>query len=364
MAAKHGELTIEFRIYSDLTSIPLIPQQWDRLVKESGVGGVFLSHAWIHSWWKHFGHDHELLFVTAEKDDRIVAFAPLMVDSKKTVRFIGDLNGDYLGFVIPGQDELILTGFFNELRSVKSRWRVLHLRNIVREDESIRRLKGASSRCGLYLWNNYTSTAPYLPLRGNENAVNALWDKYSFRRSQKQLEAQGRLSFQVFKSESEAAEYWLLLAKQNLLRSKQRGIRSQFENSNYLSFLREIFASDPEGEHIHFSALFLNDKPVAMHFGIICWGRLMWYKASFDTSIEKGSPGVALIKNLVNWAQKMGLEEFDFTIGDEAFKDRFCSDARVVDEYRLYQSAFRYYVDQTYWRARKVVKDIVKVLSG
>ena len=124
---------ISFRVYDQLSDVPLDEESWDRLVEVADTGGVFLQSFWIRSWWQYFGHSYELFFVTAESDGKVLAFAPLMIDEARTLRFIGDLNADYLGFVIPPSRMDLLSGLLEFLGESRHLWNVVHLRNIPRE---------------------------------------------------------------------------------------------------------------------------------------------------------------------------------------------------------------------------------------
>jgi CelD/BcsL family acetyltransferase involved in cellulose biosynthesis len=127
-----------------------------------------------------------------------------------------------------------------------------------------------------------------------------------------------------------------------------------------MPFLKSLYESDPDGLNVHFCALFLDDRPIAFHFGFISRNRLLWYKPSFDIRVAKGSPGVTLACNLIRFAQENSLAELDFTIGDEPFKSRFCSEYRIVDEYRVHKSRLRYLADTGYTRLRRAAKALVK----
>ena len=206
---------------------------------------------------------------------------------------------------------------------------------------------------------NYAVAAPYLKLADNENIVRSKVDKYSIRRSHRLLAELGDIRFVTFLRSDEAAEYWHAFAQQHVERCKQVGRHSSFSNPGYLPFLQALFESDPEGSRVIFSAIFMGTKPIAFHFGYISQGRLLWYKPSFDISIKRGSPGISLICHLIQYAEEHNLTELDFTIGDEAFKDRFCSDKRTVESFRIHRSFRTYAADAGYWWLRNKLKAVL-----
>ena len=351
---------ISYRVYDQLTEVPLDEASWDRLVEVADTGGVFLQSFWIRTWWQHFGHSYELFFVTAESDGKVLAFAPLMIDETRTLRFIGDLNSDYLGFAIPPGRVDLLSGLLEILNKSRHLWKVVHLRNIPRETAGNSRLVDVCREKKLMPWNNYSVAAPYLQIEGNAEEVSALLGKYSFRRAERILKDQGNVTFEIFTTDERAACFWEVFAQQHIARCRHDSRSSAFSDPRYVPFLRELFESDTKKSRVQFSGLFLDDVPIAFHFGFVSQRRLLWYKPSFDISIRKGSPGIVLIRNLIRFAQEHGISELDFTIGDEPFKSRFCSQRRIVDEYRLHKSRAAYIADSSYWRLRRWLKQLIK----
>lgn len=334
---------------------------WDRLVARSETGGVFLQHAWIHTWWCYFGNHYELFFVTAEVDDQVVAFAPMMIDEKRTLRFIGDLNSDYLDLVIPPEHGNLLVGFIDFLSKTRDQWQVIHLRNIPRHFQDISSPMTLSGQYRLFPWNHYSEAAPYLQIADNDDGIRTLLAKYSLRRADRQIQKQGDVRFEVFGSNERADLFWEPFAQQHIKRCKHRGRSSPFSSPEYLSFLRSLYEADTGKCRVHFSGLFLNEKPIAFHLGFLSKNRLLWYKPSFDIEIQKGSPGVVLILHLIQYAQEHGIEELDFTIGEEPFKDRFCNEKRMIDSFRIYRSRRQYLFESCYWALRQRLKLLVKM---
>ena len=235
---------VEFHIYREFAEIPLDELSWDKLVEDADVGGVFLQYFWVSNWWKHFGHAYQLFFVTAESSAGVLAFAPLMIDEKGTLRFIGDLNSDYLGFVIPLEVEDLISDFVRFLSESKDKWRVMHLRNICRRGNSNHTFLEVCRRFGLRPWNNYSVSAPYLQIAENDEELQALSSKYSFRRADRLLKEQGPLRFEVFSTNDRAAHFWDIFALQHVKRCKRDGRTSTFSSPDYLPFLKSLYESD------------------------------------------------------------------------------------------------------------------------
>lgn len=344
------------RQFCTFDEIPLDKAAWTALVSAAQASTVFVSYTWVTEWWKNFGAHYQLFFLTVEEDGSIIAFAPLMRDSQGVIRFIADTNSDYLDFVVPRHRPDLVADVLRYLDGQKDQWSVLHLRNIPRSSPTLNTLSDQCGRLRLPVWNNYSEPAPYLAITGNSAFVDKLLSKYSIRRGERLLEQQGELRFAVIDSIPEATQYWPLFVNQHIERCKKDNRRSSFEDPAYLSFLKSLFESEDDFVNVHFSVLLLDEHPIAFHFGFVSDNCLLWYKPCFDIHVRKGSPGVALISNLIRYAVSHGLDELDFTIGREAFKDRLSDNVRLVDSVRIYRSRVRYQIEVSYWALRERLK--------
>lgn len=77
-----GQLTVPLwtsdvlRGDSDLSAIG---GEWDSLVERCASATPFQSHAWLESWWRHYGVSGRLRLVLVRRDERLVAAAAMMV---------------------------------------------------------------------------------------------------------------------------------------------------------------------------------------------------------------------------------------------------------------------------------------------
>lgn len=78
------------------------------------------------------------------------------------------------------------------------------------------------------------------------------------------------------------------------------------------------------------SSLSAGDKVIAVHLGASHEGRLYWWIPSYDPDFAKFSPGRLLMESLIRASFERGDHEFDFLIGDEAYKWRYATHTRVI----------------------------------
>jgi CelD/BcsL family acetyltransferase involved in cellulose biosynthesis len=97
---------------------------------------------------------------------------------------------------------------------------------------------------------------------------------------------------------------------------------------------------------LRFDVLLLDGRPLAFHFGFEYRNRFFWYKPTFDTAWAGYSPGEVMLKFLLQDAIDRELSEFDFTVGDEPYKYRFCNEIRENRQIVAYSSALDYWVSR------------------
>ena len=352
---------MQIKIYTDFSDIPLDASEWDLLVKANQTNSIFLQYHWVQIWWKHFGSQYKLRFITAEENNRVIGFAPLMLDHRNCIRFIGDTNADYLDFVIPEQQKRIVCGIFELLHQFRSEWTSIELKNIPDSSTMLDLLPAACNQTSLTFWNKYSIEAPSLIVKGNESVTRKMLSKYSIRRIRNQLMKYGDIEYRVIRDAAEAESLWTTFFNQHIQRCDSTSRNSAFMNPKFRRFIIELFTADTAHRFTHFSALLVNSAAIAFHFGFISENRLLWYKPCFDISIKKGSPGILLIRYLVEYVLDNGLDELDFTIGTETFKDRFSNTRRQINTVHIYRSRIRFLYDYIHAQLRSAAKNTMRI---
>ena len=77
---------------------PLLDQPiWEQLIDHNDIKSVFLTKAWLSTWWDIFGRGR-LLLIVALIDETPIALAPLFADSGM-IYFVGSGVSDYLDLI-------------------------------------------------------------------------------------------------------------------------------------------------------------------------------------------------------------------------------------------------------------------------
>jgi hypothetical protein len=110
---------------------------------------------------------------------------------------------------------------------------------------------------------------------------------------------------------------------------------AQYQRSNYVDVfasdkLRRLFLQLFEKGAITVSALYVGDRPAAIHLGPVTEGRFYYWVPSYDTELQLYSPGVILMEELMRDSMSSGIREFDFLIGGEDYKFYYATHVRLI----------------------------------
>ncbi len=99
------------------------------------------------------------------------------------------------------------------------------------------------------------------------------------------------------------------------------------------------------------SALYAGDRLVAAHLGLRSATVWHWWFPSYDAELSKYSPGLLMLLKLIEHAQQVGCEEFDFGVGEEGFKQRFATGVVPVGKGSMKGSGWQQSVAHKLWQA-------------
>ncbi len=130
----------------------------------------------------------------------------------------------------------------------------------------------------------------------------------------------GNLKFKIYSGKNEKTNILNELFTQKNIRLSSKGIKDILKLKD-LEFCKQFEKESFKNIKTHLSSLTLNDKLIAIHWGIIYKKRFYYLLLSMkEDQLSKYSPGRLLIALLIRWSISKKLEVFDFTLGDEGYK--------------------------------------------
>ena len=153
------------------------------------------------------------------------------------------------------------------------------------------------------------------------------------RRQRRRLAKIGTVSFHVAATRDETASFTAEMMRQKTRWYRETGHRSIFDVPAYCAFVTQMTTDSGRSGLCHVSALRVNAKIVATHWGMLYRNRFYYLMPAYEGGVwRKYSAGRLLLEHLVEQSFANRVKEFDFTIGDEPYKMHWTKKAMALFE--------------------------------
>jgi CelD/BcsL family acetyltransferase involved in cellulose biosynthesis len=287
-----------------------------------------------------------LFFLLLRRGATVIGFGAMMLRKVplggRRLEFVGTGNADYQDFVLPLDKPAAMTCVCEFLRRNASRWRSAWLSNVPSRSSTLQYLQQAGAGFGLHFVQEAQLRCPALRLDPPE--AHKLLKKYSLKRPLNWFSARGEVRFRNVSALSEIQALLPIFFEQHAQRWRAAGRPSLFDTGSQRTFYLALAAALHSAGWLLFSVVEFNGRPIAFHFGFDYFGSITWYKPSFEVRYAEHSPGLLLTRKIIEDGLQRSRRELDFTIGEEAFKDRFANVSRfnvTLSVYHSWPSAMR-----------------------
>ncbi|MDH3715736.1 MAG: GNAT family N-acetyltransferase [Gammaproteobacteria bacterium] len=145
----------------------------------------------------------------------------------------------------------------------------------------------------------------------------------SDRRKERKLAEHGRLEFVVAETPAQIAPLLKAMIEQKTRSYAALGVANLFDEPGCVEFITKMTVDHPDA--VRLFGLTLDDEPIATLWGPVSRGR---YYHLFPTyahnELMTYSPGNILLKHAFGWCIDNGINTYDFTVGDEDYKQHWC----------------------------------------
>ena len=205
---------------------------------------------------------------------------------------------------------------------------------------------------------------PTLLIRGHEDHALEILNKSSLRRRENHLKRHGRLVYRNLTTAAEIEPYLEPFFAQHVARWSGNRESSLFRNDENRHFYRELAQNLSGTGWLLFSVIEFDGHPIAFHYGFDYNDTVLWYKPSFDIAYSAKSPGLVLVRHLIDYAVTRQRRELDFTVGDEPFKRRFTNSVRKTIHVQVFKHRSQYMVERSKREVMSAVRRTVATMSG
>jgi CelD/BcsL family acetyltransferase involved in cellulose biosynthesis len=314
-----------------------------RDVEAHGSSFVFQSFDWCSTWFETIGRALQvepLLAHVREPASGAEMFLPLGVERKRFgIRCLGFLDGrlaDHTGPVLAGRTDAafapeVVSGVLRELQSA-GRCDVADFRHLRATVDGRRNpLFGPGCSRADYATHSVATTGTWEAYAAQRNTAT---HRAGNRRRWRRLAERGTPRFVIADTVEVALEITEVMLAQKAHRYGETGRVNMLAHPAYREFYLRATRHHHKRGLVHVSALLLDDRVLATHWGAIWNDRLLWLMPSYEGGEwARYSPGRLLLERLLEWSFERGLRAFDCTIGDEPYKATWCNETDHL--YRL-----------------------------
>jgi CelD/BcsL family acetyltransferase involved in cellulose biosynthesis len=303
-------------------SLAALAPEWTRLWRLSPHATPFQTPAWLLPWWRHFGQG-ELVVLCAREVDRLAGLLPLYIHQEASLRKllpVGIGNSDWLDAIcLPGHERQVAGALLSAIAERAVRFDVCDLQPLPSESPLLH-----APGAGLADERIALEPCPVLRLAaaGELEASLPTRRRRKLRYYRRRAESAGHLRFETAQPES-LPELLDAFCALHAARWERQGLPGVLADEAVRSFHSEAAPRLMAQGVLRLHALRLDERIVAVLYGLLAKGRLYLYLSGFDPDLAGLGVGSLVIRHAMEEAVREGVREFDFLRGREAHKYRW-----------------------------------------
>tara|TARA_R110002096_G_scaffold147671_23_gene307853 strand:- start:12008 stop:13159 length:1152 start_codon:yes stop_codon:yes gene_type:complete len=335
----------QLSLISSFDLLQQLEEEWDSLLVRSEANSIYLTWAYITTWWKTYGHQYRLLVILArDSDGKLSGIAPMMIgkgDSGPTRQLrclsflgsLGDTAAEFIDFIVtPGLERTLVPQFYDYFtEELESEWDLLTLRQVESRSLSLNALLSTIAKHHGTTFRIDSTPSPYTTLPSS-------WDEYlgsrskNFRKAFKGHWNRLHKNYQVAElvagrdiSLTDAMDHLMALNK-----SRWEDQRSTFNSSLFYSHHLEVAKVFRAKGWLHFRLLEIDDRIVSARLDF-CYANKLWnILGGWDPNLANLSLGRIAIAKELQWCIDHKIQEYDFLGGESSYKRTWASSERTL----------------------------------
>ena len=301
-----------------------------------------------------------LLFLAYDANESLRGVAALATDaSGKRVSFLCATTGDYCDFLsLPDERSAFVGAVFAELRRLGIG--EVALANLPSDSGMARAIQRAAREHDYHYFarTGYVcAQVSFDSLDRNSGQKPEIPRRKMIRRFLKAMAQEGPVRLDHVRSWSAIQPLLPQLMQAHIARFLFTGRISNMARAERRMFLEELAELLSESGWLTLSRLMSGDKSLAWNYGFQFHGTWFWYQPTFDSDLEKFSPGFCMLAQLIDEAaSNAAINVVDLGLGAEAYKDRFANQTRETLYVTLRDSRVAHLGEMLRYRATRLIQ--------
>ena len=330
------ELQIE--VINDLGRFNSIAAEWDRLVDRSNVERLFVSHAWLRTWWEAFAGDKELHILAIRKRGELVGAAPMMRSRQcmyglriHSVESIYNHHTPRFDFIIAaGANETVYRTLWNHICHGDDCETVV-LRQVPDNSPTLPAFERLARADGWLSGQWIAPPSPYIPLNCTyEEFLETLRSghKYNLRKRYERLSKAGTIDVEVVTEKQHVREVMHDGLRIEAAAWKGNKGTAIISDAAVTEFYMRLAEREADLGQLRLSFLRVGGKRISFNFALCSQGKLYGVKIGYDPEYHAYSPGNMLLNLILQDACGRELSEYDFLGIDDEWKSEWTNAKR------------------------------------
>lgn len=345
-----------FRIVTEIETLRTLAPAWTELLADSAAPAPTLTPEWLLTWWDVYGARRRLAAGVWQEDGRLIALAPLCRTRFwhrpgipfRRLEWLGNdvpeedgVCSDFLNLIVrKGHEDRVIQAFVEGVIDGRfGPWDECVLGRMAGDAALTRQLQNAFRHAGHAAEAMQQDIAPYLPLQGT-------WEEYLAALPKRKRQG---LTAALRHFEKWAGEYRLeraatadqLAAGMRILadlhRARWQGERpGVFDAPRFRAFHDRYARLLLDQKRLELAWLTAHGEPAAALYGFAADGKMCFYQCGRRLGLPSAVRlGIVMVIFALRRAFDMGLREFDFLAGHDAYKFEFTDRSRPIVSLRV-----------------------------
>ena len=345
-------------------------QQWNALVQRVDQPQVFYTYEWSLAVQRAYRATlHPLLFLGYDEGESLCGVAALAADvDERRASFLCATTGDYCDFLsLPEHKHAFVVSALAELRNAGVG--EITLTNLPADSDTVAALQEASGQNGYRCFARTAYVCAQVSLaklerRPGENKP-VLPGRKMVRRSLSAMGREAPVRLGHARSWDAASPILSQFMQAHVARFLATGRISNMARPERRVFLEELAKLLSESGWLTLTRMMSGDNTLAWNYGFQFHDTWFWYQPTFDSDLEKYSPGFCLLAKLVEEAaDNPALRTVDLGLGAEEYKERFANQTRETLYVTLRASAAQHVREILRFRAAEIIKTSPRLEAG
>jgi hypothetical protein len=354
--------TLRLALLNEIPEDASLRQQWNALVMRVDRPQVFYTYEWALAVQRAYRATlHPMLFLAYDEEESLCGVAALATDAEGSrVSFLCATTGDYCDFLsLPEHKTAFVQGVLAELR--KQEFDDTTLTNLPADSDTVAALPCASTQNGYHCFARTAYVCAQVALsklerRPGENKP-VLPGKKMVRRSLSAMGREAPVRLDQARSWDAIEPILPQFMQAHVARFLATGRISNMARPERRVFLTELARLLSGPGWLTLTRMMSGERVIAWNYGFQFQGAWFWYQPTFDSELEKYSPGFCLLAKLIEEAaENPALNTVDLGLGAEEYKERFANQSRETLYVTLRTSGVQHAREILRYRAAEIIK--------